>query len=407
MYLKVFGKTVLETGKEARSLENPNVSLSDPDAWNDIFGLSENGVPTLNHNSALTLSAVYRAIVLLSGHIAALPFRVYQRDNGTKTIKSNHNLDYLLHKAPSNLYTSFIFRERLMKHLLTWGDGMARIIRNRFYEIESFKLYHPKDVTVIERNGELWYKVPDKKTPVPATDMIHVPAFGDGIRGLDPISLARQSLQGGLNMQFTGNRVMKNGHFNDRYISVPQKLTDDQYKRLSKSLKASYGGMANAGELPIIENQGELKSLGVKPENLQFLESRKFQINEVARWFGLPPHKLADLDRSTNNNIEHQAIEMVTDTIQFWTIRIEQEFNRKVFTREEIKKGFYVKMNLNGLLRGDIKSRAEYYSKALGGVPWMTTDQVRKLEDYNPLGGDANTLVYPANIIGNQKETNE
>jgi HK97 family phage portal protein len=375
---------------------------SSSDQWDDFWGNQTDKVK-LNHSTVLTYSAVWRAVQLVSGYIASLPFSVYLEDsNSNHIVQYSHPLQNLLHRAPSNLYTSFTFRERLMQYLLLWGDGIALILRDNFYQVRGFKLYHPREVVVVEKGEELWYHFPDIKNVVPATNVIHIPAFGDGIRGLDPITVARESLRGGLIYQFTGNKWFENGHMNDRYVQYPGQMTPEKYKAYAESLNKAYQGMKNAGKIPILENGAEMKAIGMKPENMEFLNSKKFHISEVARWFGVPPHKLADLERSTNNNIEHQAIEMVTDTVQFWTIRIEQEFNRKVFTNEEMNKGYYVKLNLNGLLRGDIKTRSEYYKAATGGRPWMTPDEVRLLEDMNALGNDADKLIDPANIIGKQ-----
>lgn len=402
MYINLFGKTIFESGRENRAFENSYIRQdSSPEAWDEFWDANP-GKAHINHETVLTYSAVWRAVNLLSGYIASLPFRVYREDGFNQNVQTLHPVDALIHRAPSNLYTSFVFRERFMQFLLLWGDGIAYIVRNNFYEPVSLKLYHPRDVIVVEKGGELWYSFPDIKKAVPATDVIHVPAFGNGIRGIDPITAARESLKGGLVFQYTANRWFENGNMNDIYVQQPGKLTDEQYKRYSKSFKKAYGGMKKVGEVPILEGGADLKAVGIKPENMQFLESRKFHLSEVARWFGVPPHKLADLDRSTNNNIEQQALELVTDTLIFWTIRIEQEFNRKVFTEAEKKQGYYVKLNLNGLLRGDIKTRSEYYKAATAGRGWMTPDEVRRLEDMNPLQGEAEKFIDPANIIGNQ-----
>ncbi len=408
-FVKILGKTIFEYGREDRSsFENSFINDRSTQAqWEELWGALPGGKVKVNHDTALTYSAVWRAVSLLAGYISSVPFNVYLENNGHQNVQKDHPLHYLLHREPSKLYTSYTFRERLMQYLLLWGDGIALITRNQFYEVSGFKIYHPKDVVVLEKNDELWYSFSDINRAIPATDVIHVPAFGTGVRGLDPISVARESLTGGLIYQKQANNFFENGHFNDRYIKYPGKLGKEQYESYAKNIKASYSGMINSGKIPILENGAEMLSVGMKPENMEFLASKKHQISEVSRWFGVPPHKLYELTQSTNNNIEQQAIELITDTVQFWTNRIEQEFNRKVFTAAEMKKGYYVKLNLNGLLRGDIKTRTEYYKAATAGRPWMTPDEVRSLEDSNPLGGKASELIDPANIIGNQNLNQE
>ena len=182
---------------------------------------------------------------------------------------------------------------------------------------------------------------------------------------------------------------------------MPGKVPDKVLQNFQQNIKLQYEGMRNQGKIMVLENGAELKSIGIPPENMQFLESKKHQISEVARWFGLPPHKLADLSTSTNNNIEHQGIEYVTDALMIWTVRIEQEFNVKLFKESE-QDTHYVRFNLNSLMRGDLKTRAEYYSKASGGMPWLTADEIRSLEDTNKLGGSASVLQVPLNMISSE-----
>ncbi|MCP4215452.1 MAG: phage portal protein, partial [bacterium] len=210
-------------------------------------------------------------------------------------------------------------------------------------------------------------------------DVIHVAGFGDGIQGKDPITVARESIQGGLIYQKTGNNFFEKGNLNDRYIAIPGNIPDKNRAAFVDSFRKSYHGMTNTGTPMLLGGGAELKTVGMPPENMQFLQSKKHHVSEIARWFGVPPHKLADLERSTNNNIEHQGIEYVTDALLPWTVRIEQELNYKLFTEAE-QETHYVKFNLNALMRGDLKTRAEYYSKATGGRPWMTPDEVRALE---------------------------
>jgi HK97 family phage portal protein len=391
----IFGKNIIELNTEERnSLENPSISLQDESAISEIFGITKNSI---NHDSALTLSAVWRAVNLLAGTIAYLPLNVYTRDTeNNRDVDRMHPVSFLL-KEPNAIDTEYKFVENLMTHLLLWGNSYREIVRNNNYEPIALKQHNPSKIKVVEYKDNLYYQVKDTKRTILSIDMIHVRGFGDDIIGKDPITVARESLENGLIMMKSSNRLFRKGHLSDRYVEVPGAWKEEQYKRFKDSFNQAYAGWENGGTAPILEGGAKIQSIATTPENMQFLQSRKFSISEVARWFGVPPHKLADLERSTNNNIEHQAIEFVTDTIMLYTERIEQEFTRKLLRNDE-KATKWIEFNLNGLLRGDLKTRAEYYTKATGGRPWMTPDEVRKLENQKSKGGEADELITPLNF---------
>ena len=400
--LNLFGKSFIDL-RSGPSIDNPEYNINDPALLDALFGDSRSPIE-VNQDTALTYSAVWRAVNLLSSTVAGLPKAVHSRSaNGDRTKQNNHPVSVLLNKPSYNMnrYTWF---ERAMYYLLLWGDVIAPIKRNSVYAPVALPMVHPKDVQVIEKNGQLYYKIPGYARLLKSDEVIHIVGFGDGVRGKDPISVARESLKGGLIFQNTGNKFFENGYLNDRFISMPGKIPDKNRQSWLDSLKQAYMGMQNAGTPMLLEGGTELKSVGMPPENMQFLQSRKHHASEVARWFGIPPHKLYDLERSTNNNIEHQGIEFVIDSILSFTIRFETELHDKLFTEEE-KHNHAIKFNINGLLRGDMKTRAEYFSKATGGRPWMTPDEVRTLEDKNKINGEASKLIDPANIVGNINKT--
>lgn len=397
--LKLFGKNIVDFERRT-SLENPTVSITDESAIAELFG--DKDEVKVDHDTALTYSAVWRAVSLLSGHVAMVPKHVYRKDpNGDRIIDEKHPVNRLIYRRPSPLYTSFIWFERYMQFLLLWGNAYAIIHRNTSYEPVDLELVHPKLVKPKVQNGELFYKIKGYEKLFKGIDILHTAGLGDSIEGKDPISLARESIMGGLIYQKTGNTFFEKGYLNDRYFTMPGKVPDKVLQNFQQNIKLQYEGMRNQGKIMVLENGAELKSIGIPPENMQFLESKKHQISEVARWFGLPPHKLADLEKSTNNNIEHQGIEYVTDALMIWTVRIEQEFNVKLFKENE-QDTHYVRFNLNSLMRGDLKTRAEYYSKASGGMPWLTADEIRSLEDTNKLGGSASVLQVPLNMISSE-----
>lgn len=404
--LQLFGHNIIDfqRGELRTSLENPSVSLTDETAISEMFNLSSSSI---TRESALTLSAVWRAVTLLAGTIAYLPIHVYARDSADNgEIKRDHPVSAIL-SEPNPSDTKFKFMENLMTNLLLAGNAFRIIVRDQLYNPIYLKPVNANHVKVYESKEQIYYKIEGLEKPVLSIDMIHVKGFGDGLIGKDPITIARESLEGGLIMQKSGNTLFRKGHMNDRYVEIPGAWKDDQYKRFKASFHDAYAGWQNSGSVPLLEGGAKITSIATSPENMQFLQSRKFAISEVARWFGIPPHKLADLERSTNNNIEHQAIEFVTDTVMLYTERIEQEFTRKLIRNNE-KQNTWIEFNLNGLLRGDLKTRAEYYNKATGGRPWMTPDEVRRLENAKALGGEASELITPLNFKApDNKSTNE
>jgi len=402
--LRLFGKNFMEF-RSGATLENPRYSLTDDSLLDVLFGDDAEG--KITQQTALTYAAVWRAVSILSSTIATLPKTVFTRNENDDRIKlPDHNVQLLLNRPATNM-NRFTWFERAIAFILLWGDAIAVIKRDQFYNPVALPLVHPKDVRVEEQGGKLFYKVPGYKSLLRSDQVVHVVGFGDGIRGIDPISNARESLSGGLIYQKTSNNVFKNGYLNDRFLTTPGRFGTDKTRQTTlDSIKNAYQGMRNAGKLLALEGGAELKSIGMPLVNMQFLESRKFQISEVARWFGVPPHKLYDLERSTNNNIEHQGIEFVTDSILGLTVRFETELQEKLFAEDEVNNHF-IKFNINGLMRGDLKTRSEYYSKATGGRPWVTPDEVRKLEDMNKIGGPADELIDPANIVGNNNNNNQ
>lgn len=390
---KLLGLPLFEI-RSSEDIENPSVSLNSPEAIDILFDGQPNKI---NHDTALTYSAVWRAVTLLSGIIAYLPKQVLREEPEGNINDKSHPFYWLLHSEPNQRDTSFKYFENAAQHLLLWGNHLSVIKRDKFYNVVSLEQIKPNDFDVAEVGGQIWYKIKGYDKPLPSTDVIHVKGFGDGLKGKDPITVARESMQLGLTYNQTANKLFENGHLNDIYLSVPGALTDKQFTSIKDSFEKKYIGAKNTGRPAVLPGGTEIKSISTTPENMQFLESRKFHISEIARWFGVPPHKLADLERSTNNNIEHQAIEFVTDTVMLWTERIEQEYSRKLFTETE-KRTYSIEFNLNGLLRGDLKTRAEYYNKATGGRPWMTPDEIRRLENQKQLGGDASELITPLNF---------
>lgn len=306
----------------------------------------------------------------------------------------------LIHDEPNELMTSFVFRETQQAHLCLWGNAYAHIIRDRSFRPIALDVHHPSDVEpyLAPYNGRkyLFYKVKGIEEPVLSVDMIHIPSLSfNGLIGKSPIQIAKENVGLGLALQKFGSEFFANGTAFNGFLKTEQNLKDEQYDRILNQWNKRWTGEGKRWKTPLLEGGVDYQTVGVPPEDAQWLTSRKFQLTEIARIFRVPPHMLADLERSTNNNIEHQGIEFVIHTIRPWVTKWEQEYNRKLFTTTDYIK-YFTKLNMEALLRGDSAARtAMYQSGIVNG--WMTRNEARELEDKNPLDGLDEPLV-PLNM---------
>lgn len=384
--IRIFGIPIYEV----RSVSTG--PIDDPaEAFVNAVGgkLTDAGTPA-NKKTVLTLTAVWRAVNILSGTIAALPLHVYRRnDDGSRLRDDSHAAAKLLHKPNRNV-TDFMFRETMQAVLLMWGNTYAMIRRTDRGFPEELVLVHPSDVTPMmhQQNRHYSVKVDNHVYTVPDKDMIHIPGLSfDGMQGYSPLAVMRESMGLGLAAQKFGARFFGSGANMDGVVQVPGSLNDKAYERLRNSWNEKYQGLSNSHKTAILEGDAKYVRIGIPPEEAQFLQTRKFQITEVARMFGIAPHLLSDLDRATHNNIEHQGMEFVMFTLTPWIKRWEAELNKKLFGADD-RGNYFCEFNLNGLLRGDSKSRSEYY-RAMFSIGAMNPNQIRQLENEAPYeGGD-------------------
>ncbi len=366
------------------------------------------GSVNITKEKALTIAAVFRAVSILSGTLASFPWYVYRRDfnnNANWNIDSRHPLYFLLHDQPHHLWSSFTWREIAMLHLvLADGNFYAIIQRDADGEVTGLRIVeNPGGVNVVlTTDDQVFYFIPDYLKPFPARDIFHVRGLGTSLlKGSTPLSLARETVGSGLTLQKFGERVFQNGTQLGGAVEVPGLMDDIQYKRFKESWQESYGGIINSGKTAILEGGAKFNPIGMKLVDAQFLESRKFSVSEVARFFGLPPHMLMLMDGATFSNIEHQGIELVKYTFLQWVKRFEAEAARKLVRPSET--GYIsTKLNMDGLLRGDSVARATSLSTYVnGGI--MTRDEARALENLNAMGGYASQLLYPLNVASEEK----
>lgn len=365
-----------------------------------FFGGTTSG-KRVNEMSAMQMTAVYSCVRILAEAVAGLPLHLYRyTDNGSKEKAIEHPLYRLLHDEPNPEMTSFIFRETLMTHLLLWGNAYAQIVRNGKGEVLGLYPLMPNKMSVDrDTDGRLWYTYTRSTDEAPTMkgstvklhpyDVLHIPGLGfDGLVGYSPIAMAKNAIGMGIACEEYGARFFANGAAPGGVLEHPGTVKDPQ--KIRDSWNSVYRGTGNAHKVAVLEEGMKYTPIGISPEQAQFLETRKFQINEIARIFRVPPHMVGDLEKSSFSNIEQQSLEFVKYTLEPWVIRWEQSIMRALLSTQE-KEMYFVKFNLEGLLRGDYQSRMNGYAIARQNG-WMSANDIRRLENLDQIpkedGGD-------------------
>ena len=369
-------------------------------AYSFFMGGSTSG-KRVNERSSMQMTAVYSCVRILSEAVAGLPLHFYRyTDNGGKEKAADHPLYFLLHDEPNPEMTSFVFRETLMTHLLLWGNAYSQIIRNGKGEVIALYPLMPDRMNV-ERDskGQLYYEytvsmddaptVKGSTVVLPPTEVLHIPGLGfDGLVGYSPIAMAKNAIGMAIACEEYGAKFFANGAQPSGVLEHPGTLKDPS--RVRESWQSTFGGSHNANKVAVLEEGMKYTPISISPEQAQFLETRKFQINEIARIFRVPPHMVGDLEKSSFSNIEQQSLEFVKYTLDPWVSRWEQSMARSLMTPEE-KKQYFVKFNVDGLLRGDYQSRMNGYAVGRQNG-WMSANDIRELENLDripeELGGD-------------------
>ena len=391
-----------------------------------FFGSTSAGKP-VNEQTAMQMTAVYSCVRILSETLAGLPLHIYQyNDSGGKEKHLKHPLYKLLHDEPNPEMTSFAFRETLMSHLLLWGNAYAQIIRNARGEVVALYPLMPNKMTVDrDSNGRLFYLYQRSNEDTPSlgknsqvylspSDVLHIPGLGfDGLVGYSPIAMAKNAVGLAIATEEYGAKFFANGAAPGGVLEHPGTIKDPL--KIKESWNSAYQGSGNSHRVAVLEEGMKYQPIGISPEQAQFLETRKFQINEIARIFRVPPHMLADLEKSSFSNIEQQSLEFVKYTLDPWVVRWEQSMCRALLMESE-KSKLFIKFNVDGLLRGDYVSRMSGYATARQNG-WMSANDIRELENLDripaELGGDlylingAMTKLQDAGAFANMKETEE
>ena len=294
------------------------------------------------------MTAVYSCVRILSEAIASLPLHLYRyTECGGKEKATDSPLYFLLHDEPNLEMTSFVFRETLMTHLLLWGNAYAQIIRNGKGEVTALYPLMPDRMTVDrDENGRLYYEYMvstddapiNKKSTVRLLpfDVLHIPGLGfDGLVGYSPIAMAKNSIGMAIACEEYGAKFFANGAAPSGVLEHPGTIKDPS--RVRESWTQTFGGSSNAHKVAVLEEGMKYTPISISPEQAQFLETRKFQIDEIARIFRVPPHMVGDLEKSSFSNIEQQSLEFVKYTLDPWVSRWEQNLVRSLLTTDERK----------------------------------------------------------------------
>lgn len=364
----------------------------------------------VSETSALGAAAVFACVRVLAESVGQLPLKVFRRlPNGGRVVDDQHPLYPLLHELPNPELTAYEFRVALQGHLALWGNAYAEVERDGFGRITGLWPLRPDRMTVTrnEQKQRVWlYRLPDgsdvkwtwaQPTRQPAP-ILHLRGFGpDGFLGYSPLQLLKEPIGLTLATEEYGARLFSNSATPRGLLSSPNRLSPEAATRLKNSWEAAHRGLDRAHRVAVLEEGISWQAIGLNAEDAQFLQTRKFQLGEIARIFRIPPHFIGDLERATFSNIEQQGLEFVQHTLMPWLVCWEQACARDLLS----VKGFathQIRFVVNGLLRGDIASRYQAY--AVGRQwGWLSADDIRELEDMNPLpSGQGDVYLTPLNM---------
>ncbi|MGE4297028.1 MAG: phage portal protein [Desulfovibrionaceae bacterium] len=390
------------------SPENPSTNLSKPDSWlYDAFGGAKASTGVMvNEETALRVSAVYRCVTLLASGVSSLPCGIFVPDGkGGKVAASEHPAYSLVHSTPNTMMTAVTMWDAFMWNVLLRGNGYAIIDWGRDgHPRELFPV--PASLVRVEQESgrSLRYFVKlagGGEERVPMGEMLHVP--GPGWNGMQGMSVIANAAREAVGLSIAAEQFVAKMHANaarpSGFVKTKKTMSTEAMERLKATFDKLHAGVGNSGKTAVLDNEMEWQQAQINPVDVQTLESRRFQVVDIARIFGVPPHLVFETDKTTawGSGIEQQGIGFVQYSLRPWIVRIEQEINRKLFGYKERKQnGYYAEFNLSGMLRGDSKTRSDFYSSAIQNG-WMTPNEARKLENLPAVpGGD--TLFIQQNL---------
>jgi HK97 family phage portal protein len=390
--------------KENKNRGQPQDSLSGEN-YRFYFGQTTSGKP-VNERSAMQMTAVYSCVRVLGEAIAGLPLHLYRyTKDGSKEKAIDHPLYRILHDEPNPEMSSFVFRETMMSHLLLWGNAYAQIIRNGKGEVVALYPLMPNRMTVDrDDKGNLYYSyvhqtdesgtMKNETVILRNEDVFHIPGLGfDGVIGYSPIAMAKNAVGMAVAAEEYGAKFFANSAAPSGVLEHPGTLKNPE--KLKNSWNAAYGSSNNAHKVAVLEEGMKFTPISMSNQEAQYLDLRRFQVEEIARLYRVPLHMIGDLSGATYSNIEQQSLEFVTYTLNPWVVRWEQTVYRRLLTDEE-KKTYFVKFNVDGLLRGDYQSRMNGYATARQNG-WMSANDIRELENLDKIPSEEGGDLYLIN----------
>lgn len=391
----------------ARGLSWPQLSNTDERVWTSYAPLTRAGVG-MDANRAMTIAAVWAAVMIISETVGMLPLHIYRRrPDGGRERAPDHPLEVVLSQRPNQHQDAMQWREMLQSHIELRGNAYCEIMPGPLGAVDQLIPLHPDCVQVEqEDDGSLIYRVTGPngaKRVLLEDEVFHLTGLSfDGICGLSPIAYARESFGTTAATEEYGARLFGHGTLVGSILKHPGRLTDEAATRIKADIEAVTSGLHNAHRTVVLEEGMEFQRMGLTNEDAQFLETRQFQIREIARWFRIPPHMIGDLEDATYSNIEHQALEFVKYTIQPRVTRWEKAIGKQLILRDDV---YYAEFTLDGLLRGDTLSRFQAYAIAINNM-FMNPNEVRARENLNPYeGGDE--FYQPLNMSPVGADPNE
>ena len=379
-----------------------SLSLTNYQQWVDlgIIDQTASGV-SVTPMKALQHSAVYACVRILAETVASLPLIMYERLERGKRRATEHQLYELLKDRPNEAMTSFEYREALQGHLGLWGNAYSSVVYGPTGQVQELWPLRPDCMLQIVKLDGRWvyhYQLPSGETRwLDEFHVWHLRGMGsDGRIGYSPIRLMRHAIGLGMAAEEYGARFFSNDATAGVVLQHPKTLSDDAKNRIRESWEEGHQGLSKKHRMAILEEGMTAEKITIPPDDAQFLQTRKFQLQEIARMYRIPPHMLADLDRATFSNIEHQSIEFVIHTIRPWLVRWEQSIAQRLMLAKD-RARYFPEFLVEGLLRGDVVSRYEAYAKGRQNG-WLSANDIRELENMNPVkGGDV--YLVPLNMV--------
>lgn len=377
--------------------EQRTITTASTDGWQDIISPATAAGVRVTTHTALGVPAVLRAVTLLAGAVASLPLKVYRKTDDGRIPATGHPLDRLLQRAPNSLMTPFTFKELIMNCLLLNGNFYAYIERDQASRPAALWPIDPNRVMVEQddKTGAITYRVSTNQGQqilTPANMLYVLGLTLDGIRGVSPVTLARESIGGAIAELKHGQSFFKNGAAVGGVLQHPGHLGPEAAQTLRESWRDKYSGPDNAGKVAILEEGMEFKAVALSNKDSQWLESRQVTVLDIARIFGVPPALLGHLEKASYSSQEAQNLEFLTHSLRPWLTRIEQAIERSLLVDGNI----YVEFTTGDLLRTDLKTRYDAYRTALS-AGWMSVNEVRRLENLPAVSGGDN-LYRPLNM---------